>query len=381
MDDLIFLVGAVLWLILVFFIGRKAKKNGRLRLYVVSLIVYIICSILVYNFVYSIELLFFALILTPLAGGAILLIVGKKKEQQPVYEDDTKKCPFCAEIIKKDALVCRFCGKEISSQKTKPSVIKKLSNSISTEIKADRKSLFLFLSCVFMLVPVILSLFTYTGIIDKSFLFIVHYKKKITASIQPQLLSTILAVVLYSSLLIRGIIQTNFKTEKNVVLGMDLLLHCLNVLFIASFLKIFFDEEPIKWLPIDISPMVILVFGILISWIGMKTIAGYVWVILFIMAMTKLTQIDHAMGGAGTIYVLSAFLSILCQLIPNGKFASLAQTFNSDFKVAKAEIQEDLQAAKETTEKLVKSASGIPVNRNLPKEGEEPVLVTDEKSD
>ncbi|MBQ4378820.1 MAG: zinc ribbon domain-containing protein [Treponema sp.] len=385
MDNMIVGLIFILWLVITIVIGIKAKKNGRLRLYVVSLIVYIICSILVGILVDSVELLFFALILTPLAGGAILLIVGKKKGQQPVSEDDTKKCPFCAEIIKKDALVCRFCGKEIPSQKTNEEAIKKLSNSIftriksnrltssvTTEIKSNRDSFFIFLSILFMTVSVFLSLLTYTRTALWGFI-------EVPEDIRPGALSTILAVLIYSSLVVRRIIQLDFTTGRNLNSVMKIILHCLNILFIASFLSLFVSDQ--KTLFLGISPMAILYLGVILSWLGVKSIAGYVWIFLFILSIKRMSDIDVAMGFTGAIYILSAFLSIAFQFIPNNKFSELGQTFNSDFKVAKAEVQEDLQSAKETTEKIVKSAGGKSVNRNFPKEGEEPVLVTDEKSD
>lgn len=45
-----------------------------------------------------------------------------------VSEDDTKRCPFCAEYIKDSAILCRYCGRELpeedSAQSSNPDDIK-----------------------------------------------------------------------------------------------------------------------------------------------------------------------------------------------------------------------------------------------------------------
>lgn len=61
---------------------------------------------------------FGALLCSPLLAAIALLVEGKNLkvvEKNAVASGDQKKCPFCAELIKREAIKCRHCGSDLSS--------------------------------------------------------------------------------------------------------------------------------------------------------------------------------------------------------------------------------------------------------------------------
>jgi len=83
------------WLVFSILVGAYANSKGR--------------SSILYFFI--------SMMLSPILGFIIALVAEPntdRLEQRAIDAGKRRKCPYCAELVKNEARICKHCGKEIA---------------------------------------------------------------------------------------------------------------------------------------------------------------------------------------------------------------------------------------------------------------------------
>jgi len=168
-----------------------------------------------------------------------------------------------------------------------------LKKAVASDNELDNETLRL-LSLLFLLASGVLSFFNYThtGVFAGIF-----FDSSLT--FQPNLISTILAICLISPLYLRGIL----KWSKSIY---SLLSLVLILLVFASFTELALGGNGKSSIVISL-----LVAAVVLSWLGVKAVAGASWGLALAAAIYSAIESNLAMGFAGFIYIGSGFIGLV----------------------------------------------------------------------
>lgn len=189
----------------------------------------------------------------------------------------------------------------------------------SSEAKKGLSALFLFIS----------SLLSFQSLVGTKFLF---FPKEIYIS--PDLLSATLALALILPLYGRGILKWSSSIY--------------GILMFTLLLAVFSSITKLAYAGGGDLPIYLIAIAVALSWLGVRAIAGVIWIFVFIAAVYSATKISAGMGITGFIFIATAFLGLLLHtnLSPAGIIREMADEYSGFARKAQEVVREDIKAAK-----------------------------------
>lgn len=175
----------------------------------------------------------------------------------------------------------------------------------------------------------------------------------------PRVLAIFLSIIIYSAIVIKskGIYNT-FKGKSDTILSL------LFIWVLAIFIQIFVGDSTVptgfisKLLnKIGIGNNWLLIIGaILLSWLGINQIAGFVWIAVVLMGMLELGTCGEYMGNfKGAIFLLSTFVGFVFYLKYEGKI--IINSFKNNSLVVYDKVFADVTKSQIYANKTVKNVT------------------------
>ena len=216
------------------------------------------------------------------------------------------------------------------------------------------------LGILIMIIPFYISFKEFSYVKDL-FLWVT---KTDTKTIQPGMVSALCAVIFYVALILRCQLFKIGTFAEGLVSTIRAFLNCW---VIASLMTMIVPTEIVKDLTLSAflknNQSTLLLLGLVLSWLGMRTLSGYCWILFIIAAWENLLVLDRAMGMWGAVYVITIAISLLLQVTNYVKLSDLLQDFKGEISKYSPTVKENMSfAAKDAQSRAKRAADYIMAN-------------------
>jgi hypothetical protein len=206
------------------------------------------------------------------------------------------------------------------------SLLQKALDSITSEEEFSGQSKKI-LSVVFLLISCLLS---FQSIVGTRLFF---FPKDI--SIAPDLLSATIALALVVPLYGRGILKWSSSIY--------------GLMMFVLLLAVFSSISKLAYAGGGEVSLYLIAIAVVLSWLGVRAIAGIVWVLVFIAGVYSATKISTEMGITGFIFITTSFLGLLMHtnLSPTGIVNGMTDEYSGFAKTVQKTVSEDIRKTRE----------------------------------
>ena len=183
-------------------------------------------------------------------------------------------------------------------------------------------------------------------------------------TIRPGLVSALCAVAFYVALILRCQLFKVGTLAEGIVSTIRAFLNCW---VIASLMTMIVPTETISSLTLSgflkNNQSTFLLIGIVLSWLGMRTISGYCWILFIIAAWKNLLVLDKAMGMWGAVYIITIAVSLLLQISNYVRLSDLLQDFKGEISKYSPNVRDNMSfAAKDAQSRARRAADFVMAN-------------------
>lgn len=231
--------------------------------------------------------------------------------------------------------------------------VRKISKLSSSEIQKYGAIFFLTISAVLGYVE-----YSYTDTI----FYVVEIEKKL--SLEPTLITTLFSFIYIMTMTIRVKSEIIFCKENRTVgyYISEWILLVLSVLVTAMFFSIFTnscESDVLSFANIHgITGKHLLLAAVMFSFVGARSLAGFIWIAVIFVGISNAIDADKAMGIFGVIFAICSILGLSLQFIRlyADQFGAMIK---SDFMGARTIISGDVAEAKNVAGAIAKQAVNI----------------------